>query len=243
MTTSAKWAGLVARRRRGRPRDTASYGVAGTMSRLSLAALAVVALVSIGVEVAGAQERGAVLLLQPGMLSADFASAPAGYPSTSGFNLRFSTIVPTASKWWTLIVGASVTPYGTSGITPRSSNAPVLFIGNIFPGIPARRTGGWFDVQFPAYFTYSYGGGGPHNVALYGRDFVGEAALQLFVGDKMLRDLGPAFSRLRLYLMLNQVLTPNEDPSTGSTDRFSPIALYGITIPVGGRGSVRGPAR
>lgn len=183
---------------------------------------------------ATAQEAAPVLLLQPGMLSADFISAREGFPATSGFNLRFATLVPSSSKWWTLIVGASVTPYGTSGITPRSTNTPMLFIGNVFPGIASRRTGGWFDVQFPVYVTYTYGGGGPRNSAIYGRDFVGEAALQWYVGQKVLRELGPAFSRLRAYLMVNQVLTPNADVITGKVDRFNPIALYGITIPIGG---------
>lgn len=188
-----------------------------------------------------AQDRGPVLLLQPGMLSADFVSAKEGFPATSGFNLRFSTLVPSASKWWTLIIGASVTPYGTSGITPRNTNTPVLFIGNVFPGIGARRTGGWFDLQFPVYLTYSYGGGGAHNRAIYGRDFVGEVALQWFVGQKVLRDLGPAFSRLRVYAMANQVLTPNADVVTGKVDRFNPVALYGITIPIGGNGAASRP--
>lgn len=186
-----------------------------------------------------AQERSPVLLLQPGMLSADFVSAPDGYPSTSGFNLRFATVVPTSSKWWTLILGASVTPYGTSGASPRNANTPVLFIGNIFPGIARAHTNGWVDLQFPLYVTYSYGGGGARNPSLYGRDVVGEAALQVHIGEKVLRDLGPVFSRLRAYLMFNQVLTPNEDLVTGETDRFNPIALYGLTIPIGGRGSER----
>jgi hypothetical protein len=182
-----------------------------------------------------ARDRTPELRLQPGMLSADFLSPPEGYPATSGFNLRFSTLVPTSSKWWTLIVGASVTPYGTSGITPRSTNTPMLFIGNVFPGIPATKTAGWFDLQFPVYLTYTYGGGGPHNQAIYGRDFVAEASFQFHVGHKVLRELGPAFSRLRLYVMLNQILTPNEDPTSGTTDRFNPMAMYGLTIPVGGR--------
>lgn len=188
---------------------------------------------------AAAQDRTPELLLQPGMMSADFLSAPNGYPSTSGFNLRFATIVPTSSKWWTLIVGASVTPYGTSGASPRNANTPVLFIGNVFPGIARERTGGWVDLRFPLYLTYAYGGGGARNRALYGRDFVGEAALQVHIGEKVLRDLGPVFSRLRAYVMLNQVLTPNEDLSTGEVDRFNPVALYGLTIPIGGRGSPR----
>ncbi len=180
-----------------------------------------------------------MLLLQPGMLSADFVSAPEGNPSTSGFNLRFSTVVPSSSKWWTLILGASVTPYGMSGATPRNANTPVLFIGNVFPGIGKAQTGGWFDVQLPLYVTYSYGGGDARNPELYGRDFVGEAALQLYLGEKVLRDLGQTFARLRIYLMLNQVLTPNEDLTTGKTDRFNPMALYGLTIPIGGRNGGR----
>jgi hypothetical protein len=185
------------------------------------------------------QERAVEFLLQPGMLSADFVSAPEGLPPTSGFNLRFATLVPTSSRWWTLIVGASVTPYGTSGITPRATNTPVLFAGNVFPGISARRTGGWFDLQFPVYVTYSYGGGGARNREIYGRDVLAEAALQWYVGEKVLRPLGPAFARWRVYLMLNQVLTPNEDLTTGITDRFNPVALYGITIPLGGRSAAR----
>jgi len=189
--------------------------------------------------VAGGQERTPEFLLQPGMLSADFVSAPEGFPATSGFNLRFATLIPTSSRWWTLIVGASVTPYGTSGITPRSTNTPVLFVGNVFPGVSARRTGGWLDLQFPVYVTYSYGGGGARNRELYGRDVLAEAAVQWHVGDKVLRELGPTFARLRVYLMVNQVLTPNEDLTTGITDRFNPTALYGITIPIGGRPPAR----
>jgi len=184
-------------------------------------------------EGASADKRTPVLLLQPGMLSADFVSAPPGYPATSGFNLRFATLVPSESKWWTLIVGASVTPYGTSGITPRNTNTPVLFIGNVFPAVSAQAMHGWFDLSFPVYLTYSYGGGGQHNRKIYGKDVVAEGALQLYIGRKILKDLGPAFSRLRLYVMVNQVVTPNADPTTGVTDRFNPTALYGLTIPIG----------
>lgn len=185
------------------------------------------------------RDRRPALLLQPGMLSADFWSPPEGYPATSGFNLRFATVVPTSSRWWTLILGASVTPYGTSGVSVRSTNTPVLFVGNVFPGISSQRTGGWFDLSLPLYLTYSYGGGGERNRQIYGRDIVGEVALQFFVGEKVLGDLGPAFRRLRFYAMMNQLLTPNEDRATGTTDRFNPVALYGITIPIGGRAAVR----
>jgi len=179
------------------------------------------------------------LLLQPGMLSSDFVSAPDGYPSTSGFNLRFATLLPTRWKWLTPIIGASVTPYGTTGTSPRNENAPLLFVGNVFPAVNRRATAGWFDVSVPLYLTYALGGGGEHNTSLYGRDVLAEVALQVYIGERLLRDLGPAFSRLRLYAMVNQVLTPNRDPTFGTTDRFNPTALYGLTIPFGGHGSAR----
>jgi hypothetical protein len=168
------------------------------------------------------------------MLTADFLSAPDGFPATSGFNLRVATRVPTASKWWTFLVGASATPYGTTGITPRNNNTPVIFAGNIFPLLSERRTGGWLDLELPVLITYSYGGGGLRNRDLYGRDFVAELTVQANIGPKVLRDLGPPFSNLRVYFLLDQTLSPNEDPNTGNTDRFNPVALYGITIPVGG---------
>lgn len=181
------------------------------------------------------RDRAPVLLLQPGMLSADFLSAPEGYPSTSGFNLRFATLVPTSSRWWTFIAGASVTPYGTTGNSIRDTNTPMLFAGNVFPVVSAARTSGWLQLDVPLLLTYSYGGGGPRTRELYGKDIVAEAAFQFHVGRKVLRDLGPFFSGLRVYLLFDQNLTPNEDPETGRTDRFNPVALYGITIPVGGR--------
>ena len=59
------------------------------------------------------------------------------------------------------------------------------------------------------------------------------------IGERVLRDLGPLFSRLRAYLMVNQVLTPNEDLVTGETDRFNPVALYGLPIPIGPRATGR----
>lgn len=179
--------------------------------------------------------RPLTLLLQPGMLSADFLSAPERDNSTTGFNLRFATLVPTASRWVTLIVGGSVTPYGTSGISFRNHNGVMLFAGNVFPGFPASRTGGWLSLELPLLVTYSFGGGGPRNRDLYGKDVVAEAAFSLHIGSKLLRELGPAFSRWRIYLLIDQLLTPNEDQFTGAIDRFNPVAQYGITIPLGGR--------
>ena len=179
-----------------------------------------------------AQNTAPVFLLQPGMVSADFVSAPAGDPATTGFNLRFAGIVSTSSRWLTLIVGGSVTPYGTSGTSRRNSNAPVLFLGNIFPVLRAGRTSGWLSIDVPIMLTYTSGGGGEHNARLYGRDVAMEGAFTLHLGRKLLSGFGGPLARLRVYGLLDQVLTPNRD-QFGQVDRFNPVAYYGITLPFG----------
>ncbi len=179
------------------------------------------------------RERAPVLLLQPGMLSADFISVTGDRSSSTGFNMRFATLLPSRSRWWTLIVGASITPYGTNGLDGRTANTPVLFAGNVFSLVQSRQTGGWLDIDAPLLVTYSYGGGGDHNQRDYGRDIVAEGALSLNVGRKVLGDLGPFFRRLRVYLLVDQTLTPNVDPASGKRDWFNPVAQYGITIPLG----------
>jgi len=187
------------------------------------------------------QARAMTFLLQPGMLSADFLSPPEGYESTTGFNLRFATLIPTRSRWLTLLVGGSVTPYGTSGISFRNNNTPTLFAGNVFPGFTADRTNGWVSLELPLLLTYAFGGGGSRNQELFGKDIVAEAAFSVHLGRKVLRELGPPLSRLQLYFLIDHLLTPNEDPVTGKVDRFNPVAMYGITIPIGGRREARQP--
>lgn len=180
-----------------------------------------------------AQESAVVLLLQPGMLSADFLSAPEGEPSTTGFNLRFAAVVSTRWGFINPILGASVTPYGTSGGSRRNTNTPVLFAGNVLPLLPSSRTRGWVALDVPVLITYTFGGGGRHNPRIYGRDVAVQAAVTMYAGRKLLGDFGGALSRLRIYAALEQSLTPNRRPLQDELDRFNPVAYYGITIPVG----------
>lgn len=191
------------------------------------------ALATIIAAVAQAQEgRGAIVLLQPGMMTGDFMSAPAGEPTTTGFNLRFAGLVPTGARWLTLIVGASVTPYGSSGPSRRNTNTPTLFVGNVFPVLNATKTGGWLSMDAPLLMTYTFGGGGQHNARVYGRDIALEAAFTVHVGRQLLAGFGGPLARLRLYAVLDQNLTPNKT-FEGKRDRFNPLAFYGLTIPFG----------
>lgn len=180
-----------------------------------------------------AQATGPVLLLQPGMASADFLSAPEGDPSTTGFNLRFATMVYTRYRWITPIVGASVTPYGSSGASRRNTNTPILFAGNVFPLLSARRTDGWVSLNIPVLLTYSFGGGGQRNPRIYGRDVVVQGSLDILAGKKIFGEFGGALSRLRVYALIEQNLTPNRRAFDDTLDRFNPVAYYGITLPIG----------
>lgn len=174
----------------------------------------------------------AIVLLQPGMMTGDFVSAPPGEPTTTGFNLRFAGVVPTSRRWLTLIVGANVTPYGSSGASRRNTNTPMLFIGNVFPVLNASRTAGWLSLDVPVLMTYTFGGGGQHNARVYGRDLALEAAVTIHAGRQLLAGFGGPLARMRLYAVVDQNVTPNRN-FEGRRDRFNPVAYYGLTIPFG----------
>lgn len=80
---------------------------------------------------------------------------------------------------------------------------------------------------------YTYDGGGPHNSRLFGQDFYLELALTSSLGTKLLGSLGPNWKRLEGYLLLDQNLTPNPDRVSSRTDRFNPIAMFGIALRFG----------
>ncbi len=182
--------------------------------------------------------QGPTVLLQPGMTTADFLSAPDGTPSTTGFSLRFAAVVPSSSRWWTLIVGAYATPYGSTGPTRRDVNFPTLFVGNVFPLLSDRATAGWLSADLPLLLTYGVDGGSTSNSRAYGTDVTLQFAVTAHIGSRILREFGGPLARLRAYVYADQNLTPNADPFTGIRDRFNPVVHYGITLPIGqGRAS------
>jgi hypothetical protein len=205
--------------------------LACVMRRRSFArALFVACLVS---RALGAQARpGPVVSLQPGMLTGDFLSASASEPSTTGFNLRAIATIPSGTRWLTLYLGGSVTPYGTSGASRRNTNTPMLFIGNIFPVVGTDRTAGWLSVDASVLLTYTFGGGGDRNARVYGKDVAVELLSTIPVGTRLLSGFGGPLARLRVYGVLHQTLTPNL-ALDGTRDRFNPLAFYGLSLPFG----------
>jgi hypothetical protein len=167
------------------------------------------------------------------MMTTDFLSAPADLASSTAFNFRFETRIPTSTRWLTPVIGASIAPYGTSGIGGRNLNTPVIFAGNVFPLVRPGGTSGWATLDAPLLFYYSYDGGGERNQRLYGRDLFVQLALRVHVGRKVLSDLGPFWARIDAYAFIEQNLTPNAFGVDPRPDRFNPTGLFGVVVPFG----------
>lgn len=175
------------------------------------------------------QDRGVTFRLQPGMVTTEFISTKAT-SSATGFNFRFTTLLSTGRWWIRPIFGVNLIPYGTTGLATSSSNAPGVFIGNAFKILPAEHAGDWFSMEIPVLLYYSYGGGGRRNEQTYGRDVYLEISVTSPIGTKLLSELGSPWKHVSVYGALDQNLTPNTDVVSGRTDRFNPVALYGISI-------------
>ena len=201
--------------------------------RRGFAASAAVALMHVLGSGSAWAQRGPVFELQPGITVTDFVSVPEGTVSNSAFSLRFSTRFPTSLKWLTPTVGAVFFPYGTTENTVRNTDAPTIFIGNVFPLVNDDKTSGWLAVELPVVIQHSPGAGPTGNPRDYGRDLVILPTAYLNVGARALSDFGSIWSRLRVFVQFEQTLTPNKDPGTGDRDYFNPIATFGFSLTVG----------
>jgi hypothetical protein len=178
-----------------------------------------------------------VFELQPGITVTDFVSISEETPSNSGFSLRFSTKFRTSLKWLTPVVGAVFSPYGTTENSIRNTDAPTIFLGNVFPLLSPTGTSGWLSIEVPVLVTHSPGAGPTRNIRDYGRDLVILPTGYLHIGARMLSEFGSIWSRLSLFAQLEQVLTPARDPETGDRDFFNPFATFGLSLTVGGAGA------
>jgi hypothetical protein len=169
--------------------------------------------------------------LDGGLSTADFVSVAEGVRSTTAFTLRFSTRFPTRARWFLPVVGASFTPWGSTGATERNTDAPTIYAGNVFRLTDA--AGGWLSLELPVLVTHAPGATTSGNRRDYGRDLVVQPSVVVHLGARMFREFGPLWSHFDLFAFAEQNLTPNRD-TAGNRDRFNPTAFAGAALTLSG---------
>ena len=67
---------------------------------------------------------------------------------------------------------------------------------------------------------------------LYVNDLVIQGAALFPIGQKWMADLRSLWSRLTIYGIREQNLTPSRNATTQKVDRLNPTFLYGVSIPI-----------
>jgi hypothetical protein len=171
-------------------------------------------------------------VVEPGVITINSVSAPVPTGSATGLNLRFLAMVPTAVPWLTLQVGTSFAPFGLSNGL-RAFNNPTFFYGPVVMLLPRDRTANWLELSMPIVGAYRLDETGEAD-RLYVNDLMVQGAVNVPIGPHLMNDMGPFWSRLTLYGIVEQNLTPSRNVSTQRVDRFSPTFLYGVSIPIRG---------
>jgi hypothetical protein len=162
--------------------------------------------------------KAPVFLLMPSWLTTCTWSCPAG-KSRTDFNARFMTVIPTASPWFSLVGGVQW------GWAKKDAHGPIGFFGGIIPIVPLNNaTNGWLAFSLdPLGVTTGPGG--------TGTQFVGEGAVVLNVGAKMMKNMG-IFSGLGAFFLVDQQLTHVGRDATGKRDYWNPALVYGVILPL-----------
>jgi len=176
--------------------------------------------------------RPPTFVLEPGIITTNSVSAPLPTGSSTGLNLRFLALVPTSIPWLTLEVGTSFAPFGLSNGL-RAFNDPTFVYGPIVMLLPRDRTRNWLELTMPVLGAYRLDVNGDAD-RIYVNDLVIQTSAHVPVGQHLLKDMGPFWSRLTLYATAEQNLTPSRNASTEKYDRFNPTFLYGVSIPIRG---------
>jgi len=197
---------------------------------------------------AGAQDNGSfikppVFVFQPGVVTANAVSATENpFTSTSpdvasGFNVRFMTIVPTASKYLAGVAGVQFQPNGLGG---SKNNSPGFFYGAVLPlPIVSTATQGWLNFSIDPLGVYAPASPTASS-RVYAHEFFLEGAFVLNIGQKMMKDM-PMFAGVSAYFLVDQQITHTKTFFRQGTqvreenDRFAPVLLYGITVPISPR--------
>ena len=174
--------------------------------------------------------REPVLLFEPGVMTINAASAPLPTGSSTGLNLRFLALFPTSVPWLSIEVGTSFAPLGLSNGL-RAFNEPTFFYGANVMLLPRDRTSSWIELTLPVLGAYRLDENGEAD-RLYVTDVVIQGAALFPIGQKLMADMGSFWSRLTMYGILEQNLTPSRNPTTQKVDRLNPTFLYGVSIPI-----------
>ena len=171
--------------------------------------------------------RAPVLLAQPGVVTAGAVSCD-DCESVSGFNARFTVVVPTASPWFNLVMGTQFQPNGLGG---SKDNRPGFYYGAIIPvALLGTATQGWLSLSIDPLGVYGPSGADASSRP-YAHEFFLEAAFVLNIGSKMMQNMGP-WSGLGVYFLVDQQITHLPEDAEGDTDRFNPVLLYGLSLPI-----------
>ena len=181
--------------------------------------------------------RSPTFSIDPGIVTINSLSAPVPNGSATGVNLRFLVNLQTAVPWLTLEVGTSFAPFGLSNGL-RSFNEPTFFYGPVVMLLPRDRTASWLELTMPVLGAYRLDENGEAD-RLYVHDLFLQGAATVPLGSKLMADMGSFWSRIAVYGIVEQNLTPARNFTTRKLDRFNPTFLYGISIPIRG---ARNPA-
>ncbi len=170
-----------------------------------------------------------VFVVMPSVITLGAISRPEGAvpdESQSAFNVRFQTVLPTSSPWFTGVAGVQFMPNGPG--SPKR-NPPIVFYGLIIPVIQPKHTGGWFSLTFDPLGVYFLN---PRTSEYpYSHELVLEGAAVLNIGAKMMRNMG-AFQNLGAFFLLDQRVTHPTIDANGDEDRFDPVLVYGLALPL-----------
>ena len=183
--------------------------------------------------VVGAQVlREPTFVFEPGAMTLDAVSAPTETGSSTGLNLRFLANFRTPIPWLNVEIGTSFAPLGLSN-GRRELNEPTFFYGASIMLLPRDRTKNWLELTLPILGSYHLDENGEAE-RLYVNDLVTQGVVVVPIGQQLMGDMGAFWSRLTLYAIIEQNLTPSRNATTEKVDRFNPVFLYGLSIPLHG---------
>lgn len=169
-------------------------------------------------------------VFEPGVVTVNAVSAPVPTGSSTGLNLRFLVLAQTAIPWLSVELGASLAPLGLSN-GQSAFNEPTLFYGASIMLLPRDRTANWLELTMPVLIAYRLDETGEAK-RLYVNDLVVQGSAHMPIGQKLMGDMGPFWSRLTIYGVMEQNLTPARNFATRKVDRFNPVFFYGVSIPL-----------